>query len=416
MRVLVTDAHSRAALGAIRSLGRAGHIVVACCREGTVKPPGASSRYSSEFHYYPDPRRQQNLFKEWIIDQASRRTVDAILPAAEASLVGVAAVRDCLPREVLALMPSDKALGYTLSKFQATKLALSVGVPCPETIFISDGSADEFKRLRFPIIIKTDNYFTPEGGYARGQHFPAYDVDQASKVLKHLATVPTRIIAQEFIMGSGAGAFLLRFRGETCLSFAHRRLHEVPFSGGASSFRESLCDEELVRFAEKLLDPLDYNGICMVEFKRDATKMRPYFLEINGRLWGSIALALHCGVDFPAALVDCHRFGFLPRHRRADYRSGVRCRNVYPGEVDHLRSVFRAAKKGSPQHETPPSKILAAFRFVALFFDPRIRHDFFWWSDPLPGIRQAWRMASWVKNKLVKKGLRRVKRYFPCSF
>jgi hypothetical protein len=126
------------------------------------------------------------LFREWLLDQANRYSVDTILPVAEASLVGVAGVRKDLPRDVLPIVPKDGALKYTLSKFLATQMA--IGIPCPKTAFISDGELikdrrNELKTLRFPIIIRTDNYFTPEGGYERGSHVIAENTEQALRVL-----------------------------------------------------------------------------------------------------------------------------------------------------------------------------------------------------------------------------------------
>jgi hypothetical protein len=86
-RILVTDADKRAGLGAMRSLGHAGHTVIAGYREGLGRPASVSSRYRSELLCYPDPHHRQSLFREWLFDQANRHTVDAILPVAEASLV-----------------------------------------------------------------------------------------------------------------------------------------------------------------------------------------------------------------------------------------------------------------------------------------------------------------------------------------
>ena len=405
LRILVTDAHSRVGLGAIRSLGRAGHTVIASFSKSWPWPTSASSRYCSEVVRSPNPRYHQSLFREWLFDQAHRHIIDAILPITEASLVGVTAVRKELPSDVLPIIPSDGALEYALSKFHATRMALAVEVPCPTTVFHSSArptSADreELQRLRFPVIIKTDNYFTTKGGYGRGRCIIARNLHHAYKVLNRLAQLQTRMIVQEFIPGSGAGAFLLRFHGKTHLSFAHRRLHEYPYTGGRSSFRESCRDEELVRLGERLLEAIDYDGVAMVEFRRDARNERPYFIEINGRLWGSLALALHCGVDFPAALVRCHVLGCPPPHQ-GNYPVGVRCRNVFPGEVRHLRSILGAPKhsRGRP---TPP-RLRAVVRFFVLFFDPRIRHDYFWWSDPLPGIRQAWGMVQWFRRRLWRK-------------
>jgi protein-tyrosine-phosphatase len=68
-----------------------------------------------------------------------------------------------------------------------------------------------------------------------------------------------------------------------------------------------------------------------------------------------------------------------------DYPDGLRCRNVFPGELHYLRSVLGA----------PPAalglfaKAKAVAEFLLLFLDPRVRYDYLWWQDPLPGVIQA---------------------------
>jgi predicted ATP-grasp superfamily ATP-dependent carboligase len=53
-----------------------------------------------------------------------------------------------------------------------------------------------------------------------------------------------------------------------------------------------------------LLGQFDWQGVAMVEFKVEANTGTPYLLEVNGRFWGSLQLAIDAGVDFPALLVD----------------------------------------------------------------------------------------------------------------
>jgi predicted ATP-grasp superfamily ATP-dependent carboligase len=51
--------------------------------------------------------------------------------------------------------------------------------------------------------------------------------------------------------------------------------------------------------AERMLEALSWHGVAMVEFKWDEATDTFWLLEINGRFWGSLPLALACGVDFP---------------------------------------------------------------------------------------------------------------------
>jgi protein-tyrosine-phosphatase len=168
----------------------------------------------------------------------------------------------------------------------------------------------------------------------------------------------------------------------------HRRLHEIPWTGGASSLRESIHDPLLKKYTQTLLQTIGYEGVAMVEFRRGYLDSIPYFLEINGRLWGSIALCLHAGIDIPAALIDCVLTGTVcPERRQHSYSDGLRCRNVYPGEVRYLRSIFRATAQTN--FPSPPSFASSLFEFFLLFLHPLVRYDVFWFRDPRPAFWQA---------------------------
>jgi predicted ATP-grasp superfamily ATP-dependent carboligase len=80
----------------------------------------------------------------------------------------------------------------------------------------------------------------------------------------------------------------------------HRRLRETPPSGGPSSCAVSIFENDLKSAGIKLLDHLQWHGVAMAEFKRDAKSSQLYLLEINPKFWGSLDLALDSGVDFPA--------------------------------------------------------------------------------------------------------------------
>src|SRR4029077_3602676 len=58
--------------------------------------------------------------------------------------------------------------------------------------------------------------------------------------------------------------------------------------------------------AEELLTALHWHGVAMVEFKMDANG-RYWLMEINPRLWGSLALSVDTGVNFPLGLLQVAR-------------------------------------------------------------------------------------------------------------
>ena len=142
------------------------------------------------------------------------------------------------------------------------------------------------------------------------------------------------VMLQERIEGAGLGVFALYNHGRAAALFSHRRLREHPPWGGVSVLSESipLCPRA-ADYATRLLDALGWHGVAMVEFKQDVRDGVPKLMEINGRFWGSLQLAIDAGVDFPALLVDGVPGGSSTPQR--PYRVGVRNRWFW-GDVDSL--------------------------------------------------------------------------------
>ena len=57
----------------------------------------------------------------------------------------------------------------------------------------------------------------------------------------------------------------------------------------------------------RLLSSLQWHGVAMVEFKRSAATGDFVLMEINGKFWGSLELALSAGMNFGADLIRLFR-------------------------------------------------------------------------------------------------------------
>jgi predicted ATP-grasp superfamily ATP-dependent carboligase len=219
----------------------------------------------------------------------------------------------------------------------------------------------------------------------------AEDAARLREVIAALPQAAFPVLVQERIVGPGQGIFVLRWQARTIARFAHVRLREKPPSGGVSVLAESVPgDPELVQAAEALLAALDWEGVAMVEFKRDASTDRPYLMEINGRFWGSLQLAIDAGVDFPRLLVEA-TLGGVPRESLT-WRSGLRSRWFW-GDLDHL--LIRLIRSGKVLDLPPgsPSRSGALLRFLG--WRPwRERDAVFRLNDPMPFLRES---AGWIR-------------------
>ena len=126
-----------------------------------------------------------------------------------------------------------------------------------------------------------------------------------------------------------------------------------------------------VDYAERLLRSLGWQGVAMVEFKRDSRDGSLRLMEINGRFWGSLQLAIDAGVDFPAILVDLVG-GKRPPQRPA-YRTGVRTRWLW-GDVDSLLAVLFRSRQRLNLSANHPGRWATLYSFLK-FWQPGMRYE-----------------------------------------
>ena len=194
--------------------------------------------------------------------------------------------------------------------------------------------------------------------------------------------------AKVAIDGPGIGVFLLLWESALVAQFAHRRIREKPPSGGVSVFSESIAvAPDVVARSAALLDTLEWRGPAMIEYKQDRASGTLYLMEINGRFWGSLQLAIDAGVDFPALLVAA-ALGERPAPV-GHFAVGARTRWWW-GEVDHLIARLR---DGS----TPPGMV-SRLRACRDFLLPgrRVRNEVLRAGDPWPFVRET---IEWLHGR-----------------
>lgn len=350
--VLVTDGEQRAALAVVRSLGRAGHeVVVVSSRPRSI---AGGSRFARREFLVPDPASDAAAYVE-ALSAAVRCSggVDVLLPISEASLLAVLPARERFAG-VSIPFPSAEVFRRVCDKAAVLREAAAVGIATPRQVEVANRhQAAGLDELRYPVAVKASRSLVSAGEGLRktGVEY-APGPRSLGSLLERLPAEAFPVLVQERVSGPGIGIFLLRRDGESLAVFAHRRIREKPPTGGVSVYRESVpADPGLVRRSEALLDRFGWNGVAMVEYKLDAATGTPYLMEINGRFWGSLQLAVDAGVDFPSLLVAADAGAPVPPV--VEYRTGVRSRWWW-GDVDQLLIRFRAdgTPPGSPGPDT----------------------------------------------------------------
>src|SRR5262249_37750643 len=150
-------------------------------------------------------------------------------------------------------------------------------------------------RLRFPTVLKPRSSEEVAGGRVRATGAPCYarTPDEFFAAHEDLRKRCSVVLAQEFVEGTGAGYFALLRHGEPRAASAPRRIRDVRPTGSGSAVRVSVRPDPKVRDAAlAVLTALRWHGVAMVEFRvrPDGT---PVFLEVNGRFWNSLPLAVY---------------------------------------------------------------------------------------------------------------------------
>ncbi len=399
--VLVLDGDQGSALAVARSLGRRGLRVKMA--SDLDRPLAGLSRHVHECLRYPNPLADAQAFVDWVADQLRVAPNTLVIPVTERTLVPLMRQRERFAESQLAVAPTQ-ALEQVLDKDRTVRLAQALGIPVPRSIAVSDlaEAAEAGAALGFPVVVKPARSVGQDGG----QRVPL-----TVSYARHAAELATQVqhalrfggvILQEYFRGDGVGIEVIADRGEVRYAFQHRRLHEVPLTGGGSSLR---CSEPVVPAlrdaAERLMKALAWHGVAMVEFKYDRTRQDFRLMEINGRFWGSLPLAVAAGADFPAMLhelLSTGRVGNWPPPR-----DGIVCRQL-ARDVNWLEHVLR---KAAPQGLATLPSGGQVLRDWLLMFSPRHRFDIQSWTDPWPGLVDLWRLlahqAGRVREQLVRR-------------
>lgn len=194
---------------------------------------------------------------------------------------------------------SGESARFALDKRRQIAAAAAAGLPVPETKLAAnaDEAADfaTYPGIARPALALTlaDNRLVK-----RKNHFlmGGRDLDN----LRRQWPAGDTMLLQPLIKGRGAGLFGFGAASGVKAFSAHVRLRMMnPHGSGASACRSETPDPSLVAAAARMVEASGWRGPFMVELLQDDAG-RSWFVEFNGRLWGSLALARRAGFEYPA--------------------------------------------------------------------------------------------------------------------
>jgi predicted ATP-grasp superfamily ATP-dependent carboligase len=392
--VLVTDGQERSALAITRGLGRAGIPVIVGAE--TERSLAGASRYCVARWQYPSPLQQPTEFIASLLEAARRFNMIAIIPPTDSSLQAVAAQRDQFRPSITSMIPSLESYDMVSDKYRLMKLAQELGVPIPNTIFIPDGNIAAMRNQvkTYPVVVKPGRSLVKidDRWVKTSVHFVSH-AEELTDLYRRTSYLQYPSLIQQRIEGEGQGVFGLFSHGKPCALFAHRRIREKPPAGGVSVFRESIeLPKSMTDYAVRLLEQVKWHGVAMVEFKVDRQSNVPMLMEINGRFWGSLQLAIDAGLNFPYLLYQAMNGVPIAVPNNA-YRIGTKSRWLI-GDLDHLLLRLTKSNVDLRLDAHAVSRGRCVVDFFKLF-QPDLHYEVESLTDPGPAFMEY---RSWLSH------------------
>lgn len=215
-----------------------------------------------------------------VLDQTGAKTV---IPVFFPEVLSGA--RDQFPGIRVLAAPAS-AIRLLDDKLSAYDLAGRLGIPQPQRY----SSPEEVPDSAFPVVFKR-----PDGQGGDSVYFP-----RNRRALENLCKTAPRYLITDFIEGRNVCLDAIRV-GDCFDARCYRVL--LPEGKGVSQLREAVEMPQLVEWSRTILDSVDYQGVCGIDFRQDPDG-NCFFLECNPRFSGGLQTTIDSGLDLPWLLYE----------------------------------------------------------------------------------------------------------------
>lgn len=241
------------------------------------------SKFCTGSFTYPDPFTEEDAFIQVLKDKVAELRPRVLMPTHDESVV-IMRHRDEFPADLIIPYEGEEKLLLLANKAESTELARKAGVPVPEVY----KSIDEVKS--YPVVFKT-----VIGNSAKGVFFPK-DREELVKLMDKHKDEET--LLEEWIGGTDYSVDCVRWDG-FCKTSVYHALVTKTDGGGTTTQREIVYMPQLEAAAQKLIDAVDFHGVCGLDFRYDAEQNKIAYIETNARFTGGLATPVAAGFDIP---------------------------------------------------------------------------------------------------------------------
>jgi biotin carboxylase len=233
---------------------------------------------------------------------AIAKDFDHIIPISNNCLPVAYNTKTTWSHKVFPPLPTESFM-VLFDKFASTQLAKKSGINCPDFIEIekADDLHQAINRFGLPIVLKQHT-----GWAGTGVHI-CHSTEELIKnfYLFHIQG-KEKIFCQQYIEGTPCLAGGLFLNGEALRIYCADHTFNYPPITGSSKSLISRHDSDMENTLITFCRAVNWTGLGNLDFIR-GNDGKLYFLEMNPRIWGSIAASEDAGVNLIEPLVKIMR-------------------------------------------------------------------------------------------------------------
>jgi len=367
MKVLVTNANRKNALGAVRSLANSYNVSAI---DNNKLHISYLSRYCEKnFYNYTDPKISIVKFIKDLLNVVKTYNYDLILPIGIDTTIPISYYKKYFEEYCKVPIADYDTIIKAHDKKICLNLADKYGIPIPDT-YSPTNKKDLIKiskNIKYPVVIKLR-----KGSATQGLQY----VKSSSELIKKYYSPIIRSdmiidysfpLIQEYIKGDIYDICILFNKGKYITSLAQKRVLTNPPKGGSGLANITVQYPELIKMSINFLKKIKWHGVAQVEYKLDEND-QPRLMEINPKFWGTLELSIAAGINFPKLLCDLAIYDEIPKN--IDYLKDCKYLWLVPSLINYI-------SQGQSKMES--------FKNILKFVDGKTQTNIRW-DDPVPSL------------------------------
>lgn len=327
LNILITTAHWKSALTAMRSLAKKGHQISLI--DVNPNTPTLYSKYCSKKNVCPS-EKDKIKYIAFLLNTLKSEKYDLLIPISDNVNEYCHEYKNEILNYTNMVIPPTDSFLLARNKKDCYKFAIKNNIKIPATQFPENilEFRQNLENTKLPCIIKESRGTGGSGNtYAKTK-------DDIIKIVNKYSNSKDMPVIQEIINGINTGFIATCYQGDILCFFMFEILREYPNTGGVTVHAKSVLSDKLYRICSDFIKKLNWTG--PIDFDLFKTKENEYYIiEINPRLSGTTQFAYNCGVDLPGEILSIHSKNLT--NNPSKYKNNIYYRSVFPEEIQSIK-------------------------------------------------------------------------------